>query len=184
MTTSEETYEVGQEIDTEADRNQRLTHKSDGNFPTKDMFLVVDDHVSLWFKDNTATPTPSAITKRPRINGDNLFHSCNVEDRLFTSKESAESTAIGYYSSYCISDSSNEEWNKIREIVSSSLTIGGGRRIGYETGGFTPLKAKLIVLPNDKLADECSSYAEYKMKCDLKNMKPPMDELQFSIYKY
>ena len=182
MTTSEETYEVGQVIDTEADRNQRLTHKSDGSFPAKDVFLVVDDHVSLWFKDNTEPPTPRAITECPRINGDNLFQSWDVEDRIFASKKSAESSAIGYCSKYCGSAKSNKEWNKIREIAYS----GGDRRIlkGYETGNFTPLKAKLIVLPNDKLADECSSYAEYKMKCDLKNMKPPMDELQFSIYKY
>lgn len=182
MTTNEETYEVGQVIDTEADRNQRLTYKSDGSFPSKDVFLVVDDHVSHWFKDNTETPTPSAITKRPRLNGDNLFNSCHVENRIFASKTSARASAISYCSNYCGSARSNKEWNKIREIVYSR----GDRRIlkGYETGNFTPLKAKLIVLPNDNLADECSSYAEYKMKCDLKNMKPPMDELQFSIYKY
>ena len=119
MTMSEERYEVGQVIDTEADRNQRLTYKSDGSFPVKDVFLVVDDHVSLWFKDNTETPTPSEIIKYPRINGDNLFNSCDVEDRIFASKTSAKASAIGYCSRYCRSANSNKEWNKIREIVYS-----------------------------------------------------------------
>jgi hypothetical protein len=172
-------YKIGDIVDSEKERNERLSRKSNGRFASGVFWIVVDDHVGLsWNKSNEDTPDnpEDELMSIPRICGDIVFD--HIKDyNLVPNPCNAENSAKGYNLRYLQTNKATKEWFRIRHkegYLSNFL----------ETGSNTPVRVKAITIPYDALAEQCKNYSEYKMKCGLKGIEPSLSEEDFLIYKY
>lgn len=171
-------YNVGDIVDSEKERNERLSRKTDGKYASGIFWLVVDDHVSLsWRRDADSPVNPEdELMKTLRVGGDDVFN--HVKDHnLIPNIKNAENSARGYNSRYLNTERSSKEWFRIRYNEGYTSNF-------LETGSNTPVRVKAITVPFDELAEECGNYSEYKMKCELKGVKPSLSEQDFVVYKY
>lgn len=125
--------------------------------------------------DETPDAAVDKLLSMPRGNGDTLFAS--LMDCEFVDERTAVNSTRGYDRRYGY-EHTTKDWNKVRAKKGwSDSTV-------YQTGSFVPIRVKVVALPDDALADECSTYEEYSMKNKLAGNDKFMSERDFTVYKY
>ena len=160
------TPNIGDVVDSEKSRIDRLVHTSDGKFASTIRWCNVNDIITYYSKDldETLDAAVDKLLSMPRGNGDTLF--TNLRDSEFVDERTA-----------ACAEQPTKDWNKVRSIKLSKSTV-------YQTGSFVPIRVKVVALPDDALADECSMYEEYSMKNKLAGNDKFMSERDFTVYKY
>lgn len=175
-------HAVGEVIDTVESATNRIVMRSDGKFASKEFWVVVNDLVGVETKtDSDIYERLDKLMGAPRVNGDNMFD--KLKDSELKSQQSAKNSARGYGTRYAHGPKPLKNWNRIRNIENYSYHNGEEYSFS-ETGGFMPIRVKAIALPESPLANQCNSYSEYKMKCELMGLKEYMSERDFTVYKY
>lgn len=171
------TPNIGDVVDSEKSRIDRLVHTSDGKFASTIRWCKVNDMVTYHSKDPDETPDAAVgkLLSEQRVDGDTLFES--LHDCMFVDERTAVNSTRGY-DRHAYTEHTTKEWNKVRS------TKGWESTVCYETGSSVPVRTKIIALPDDALADECSTYEEYSMKNKLAGNGKFMSERDFTVYKY
>ena len=178
-------------VDSEDARTHRLSMTSDGKFASGTFWMVVDDTVCIQRRTkvedgNPSEPPPTIdeLLSLQRCNGDQVdFELKNRQSNILNldlcwNRNEANCSAR-WLNTRCGHGIKKNNWNKIRKYE-----YDHSGTVGLEIGSFAPLRVKVIAVPEDRLAESCENYAEYVMKCELKDIKPPLGETEFKIYKY
>lgn len=192
MNDANESYKIGQVVDDEKSEIKRLTTRQDGKFASTTGYVVVDDSRRIFKKVNRRLgedelPEETSMDDlmgKPKIDGDTLFSKFKNRNEMqcFNTRKAAENSARGLNTRYCLTKVNSKNWNTIR--LENYSPMGEETYSRLETGRFVPVKLKIVAVPENALADECKSFGEYKMKCELKNIPVELTEEQFIIYKY